>query len=97
MARFTKNHWSTEQARLYFTRLRRGFTLLAVNPEMGFGLDALVPNVRVFTLASHCMVYRTAGKKRIEIIRILHKNRDLQGFMSEWSRFYRPDENDFMT
>ena len=84
IAEYTKKHWGRTQRNLYTKQFDDGFHLLAETPSVGKKCDYIKVGYRKFPQGSHIIFYREATKSKITIIRILHKNMDVE------SKFVHP-------
>lgn len=78
IARFTLNSWGREQRNFYLKQLDEAFHALADSPTLGMPCDYIKPGYRKFPQGSHVVYYRSGSETDIEIIRVLHKNMDLE-------------------
>lgn len=69
-------------ARRQLEMLYDKFTLLASQPLLGQSCEKFGPGLRVFPAGSYVIFYRPI-KRRIEVQRVLHGSRDIDGLMSE--------------
>jgi len=78
MARFTEKRWGRDQRFLYIKQFDDAFHLLAKSPALGKQCDFIKEGYRKFPQGSHILFYREASKSKIIIIRVLHKNMDVE-------------------
>ena len=78
IARFTEKRWGREQRFLYIKQFDDVFHLLAETPSVGKQCDFIKEGYRRFPQSSHIIFYREGKKSKIIIIRILHKNMDVE-------------------
>jgi len=78
IAKFTEKRWGREQRNLYTKQFDDGFHLLAESPSFGRPCDYIKDGYRKFPQGSHIVFYREGAKSKITIIRILHKNMDVE-------------------
>lgn len=77
IARYTTEHWGTEQAEKYLTALRSDIQSLASFPRRHPAYASKNGNVHKMPSGHHFVLYRlTAG--RAEIARVLHARMDVQ-------------------
>ena len=73
---YTFNHWSIEQADSYYHHLVAVFNGLASGTKKGRPVDVL-PHFKKYKQGSH-VVYFLENGDYVDIIRILHKNQDVE-------------------
>ena len=78
----TGERWGKEQRNLYIKQLDDAFRLLARNPEAGKNCDDIKSGYRKFPQGSHVIFYRNGTDCVVEIVRILHKNMDVDSAMT---------------
>ncbi|EGN74287.1 plasmid stabilization system protein [Idiomarina sp. A28L] len=78
IAIFTEERWGIEQRNLYLKQFDNAFHMLARTPLAGKACDYIENNYRKFPQGSHIIFYRKSNKQGIEIVRILHKNMDVE-------------------
>jgi len=78
IARFTEKRWGRDQRLLYIKQFDDVFHLLAEAPALGKKCDYIKTGYRKFPQGSHILFYREVSKSKIIIIRILHKNMDVE-------------------
>ncbi len=78
IAVFTEERWGKEQRNLYIKQFDEAFHLLANAPLAGKACDYIKDGYRKFPQGSHIIFYKDDNKKKIEIVRILHKNMDVE-------------------
>ena len=78
IARFTEKRWGRDQRFLYVKQFDDVFHLLAETPSVGKKCDYIKKGYRKFPQSSHIIFYRESKKSKIIIIRILHKNMDVE-------------------
>jgi toxin ParE1/3/4 len=66
-----------EQRISYLKQFDESFWLLAENPDIGKTCDEIRDGYRKFPQGSHVIFYQQIGSQNIQIIRILHKNMDV--------------------
>ncbi len=84
IAKYTEKCWGRDQRNLYIKQFDDGFHLLAESPSVGKECDYIKVGYRKFPQGSHIIFYREGKKSKITIIRILHKNMDIE------SKFVNP-------
>ncbi|MCF6263288.1 MAG: type II toxin-antitoxin system RelE/ParE family toxin [Xanthomonadales bacterium] len=84
IARFTEKRWGRDQRFLYIKQFDDAFHLLSKNPSLGKDCEYIKNGYRKFPQSSHIIFYCKDGKNKIIIIRILHKNMDVE------SKFLHP-------
>ena len=78
IAKYTEKHWGRDQRYLYAKQFDDVFHLLAENPSVGKPCDYIKVGYKKFPQSSHMIFYRKGMKSKITIIRILHKNMDIE-------------------
>jgi toxin ParE1/3/4 len=78
VAIFTEERWGKEQRNLYIKQFDDGFHLLAKTPLAGKACDHIKNGYRKSPQGSHIIFYKNDTKEKIEIVRILHKNMDVE-------------------
>lgn len=81
---YTIKNWSLEQADIYVRSLLSEMERLAANPRRGRDRSDLRANYKCFQVKSHLIFYQTIARtKEIEIIRILHKQMDIENRLGD--------------
>ena len=83
IALFTEKRWNRNQRFLYMKQFHDVFGFLAENPFAGKSCDSIKPGYRKFPQGSHIVFYRDGTNSRITIIRVLHKNMDVEAQLSD--------------
>jgi toxin ParE1/3/4 len=78
IAKFTEKRWGRNQRYLYMKQFDDVFHFLADNPSLGKKCDHIKLGYKTFPQGSHIIFYRDGTKSKITIIRILHKNMDVE-------------------
>lgn len=78
IAKHTENRWGRDQRNLYAKQIDDCFNLLAKTPFVGKQCDFIKAGYRKFPYGSHIIFYREGMESKILIIRILHKNIDIE-------------------
>jgi len=78
IAKYTEKKWGRIQRNLYIKQLNDSFHLLAENSLAGRECSYIRKGYRKFPQGSHIIFYTSAVKSKIRIIRILHKNMDIE-------------------
>ena len=78
IARFTEKRWGRDQRFLYIKQFDDAFHLLTETLSLGKQCNYIKVGYRKFPQGSHILFYRKASKNKIIIIRILHKNMDIE-------------------
>lgn len=78
IARFTEKRWGRDQRFLYIKQFDDVFHLLAKSPSVGKKCDYIKKGYRKIPQSSHLIFYREDGYIKIIVIRILHKNMDVE-------------------
>ncbi len=82
IARFTEKRWGRDQRFLYIKQFDEAFHLLSKNPSVGKQCEYIKKGYRKFPQGSHIIFYREDDKSKMLIIRILHKNMDVESRFS---------------
>jgi toxin ParE1/3/4 len=77
IARFTEKCWGRDQRFLYIKQFDDVFRLLSKNISLGKHCEYIKKGYRKFPQSSHIIFYREENSK-IVIVRILHKNMDVE-------------------
>jgi len=77
IAKFTEKCWGREQRCIYIKQFDDTFHVLSDTPEIGNNCDYIKENYQKFPQGSHTIFYRIVSPKKIQIIRVLHKNMDV--------------------
>ncbi len=78
IAKYTKKRWGRDQRNLYTRQFDDAFHLLAESASVGKQCDYIKDGYRKFPQGSHIIFYREGAKSKVTIIRILHKNMDIE-------------------
>lgn len=78
IAIFTEECWGKDQRNLYIKQFDDAFHMLANAPLAGKACDDIKNGYRKFPQGSHIIFYKDGNDQRIEIVRILHKNVDIE-------------------
>jgi len=77
IALYTQNRWGREQRNLYIKQFDESFILLSNAPQLGKACDDIKAKYRKFPQGSHIIFYKEADVSEMLVIRILHKNMDI--------------------
>ena len=77
IARFTEKRWGRSQRNIYLKQFDDAFQVLADNPSIGKACDFIKSGYRKFPQGSHVIFYKPGAHNNVDIIRILHKNMDV--------------------
>jgi len=77
IARFTEARWGRGQRNHYLKGLDKTFRLLADSPNLGNSCDYIASDLRKHPFQSHVIFYDTLSEEEIQIVRVLHKNMDV--------------------
>ena len=78
IGRFTQKKWGATKRNSYLKQLDDCFKQISENPELGLAVDFIAENYRKFPQGSHIIFYRLSDSNVVEIIRVLHKNMDVE-------------------
>ena len=78
IAIYTEKRWGRDQRYLYAKQLDDVFHFLAETPSIGKKCDYIKLGYRKYPQGSHIIFFRENAKEKITIIRILHKNMDIE-------------------
>lgn len=79
---FTASNWSVSEANRYYQLIIDEINHICSHPETGRTVDTIRKGYRVTKVKSHLIFYR-ASAERIEIIRILHEQMDIDSRLTE--------------
>lgn len=74
---YTVARWGAEQAEKYLRQLADAMSYVAADPERGRACDEVRAGYRKYAVGAHVVFYRET-RKRVEVVRILHKRMDFQ-------------------
>ncbi len=77
IARYTFRQWGKAQRNLYLQKLDESFHTLAKHPDSDSPCNHVRTDYRKFPQGSHIIYYRIQQKGGVSIVRILHKNMDV--------------------
>jgi toxin ParE1/3/4 len=81
---YTAETWSMEQADRYYNAIFDEIEYLAENPTSGKDCSHIRKKYRSSKVKAHLIFYRPTNKKdRIEIIRVLHEQMDIENRLNE--------------
>jgi toxin ParE1/3/4 len=78
IARYTDQNWGRQQRNLYLKQMDGTFRALSRRPALGVACDYIKPGYRKFPQGGHVIYYREGTIAKIEVIRVLHKNMDVE-------------------
>jgi toxin ParE1/3/4 len=78
IAIYTEERWGKEQRDLYVRQLDDAFHMLGNAPLAGKTCDYIKTGYRKYPHGSHIIFYKSGKTEKIEIVRILHKNMDVE-------------------
>jgi len=78
IARYTEKRWGRAQRYLYAKQFDDVFHFHAETPSVGKKCEYIKIGYRKFPQGSHIIFYRETTKNKITVIRILHKNMDVE-------------------
>ena len=73
---YIKEQWSKEQANNYYKLLYSEILRLAEFPHLGKQCSYIVEGMRYSIIKSHFIFYSITSSGSIDVIRVLHENRD---------------------
>ena len=76
IARYTRETWGRQRARLYREELELGIQKLALSPLMGRVRADVAPSARSFPVARHVAFY-VESEGGITVLRLLHPSMDV--------------------
>jgi len=80
---YTFNKWSVEQADRYHKLIIGEIEYIADNFELSRKLDYVRQGYRMTKVKSHLIFFKKSGDDKIEIIRILHQNMEIENRLKE--------------
>ncbi|WP_419812689.1 type II toxin-antitoxin system RelE/ParE family toxin [Bacterioplanoides sp.] len=78
IAEYSLRQWGKKQQRAYIGELFDAFGRLAETPQIAAGIDNVRSGYKKFPQGSHIIFFRITGTTDIEVIRVLHKNMDIE-------------------
>ncbi|WP_421889453.1 type II toxin-antitoxin system RelE/ParE family toxin [Marinoscillum sp.] len=75
---YTFDHWSEQQADVYYQQLVNGFELITSNQNIGRNYDGVIKDLYGFKVNRHIIFYRVITKELVEVTRILHEQMELK-------------------
>lgn len=82
IAIYTEERWGRDQRNLYIKQLDDAFRLLAGTPLAGKDCTDIKCGYRKFPQGSHIIFYRSGSNRVIEIVRLVHKNMDVESTLT---------------
>ena len=79
--KYTRYKWTKEQADRYYSLLIDEIQFLQHNYHVGKSVEYIRPGYRVSFVKSHIIFYKMADERKLEIIRILHKNVNIDNWL----------------
>lgn len=83
IAVYTEKKWGREKRYLYIKQFDDELYFLAESPSIGKKCDHIKMGYKKYPQGSHIIFYREDTKSNIVIIRILHKNMDVESKLLE--------------
>lgn len=83
IANFTEKRWGKTQRNFYIKQFDDAFHVLADTPTLGKTCDYIKSGYQKFPQGSHIIFYKVISSQEITIIRILHKNMDVESNLNE--------------
>ncbi|MCL6415579.1 type II toxin-antitoxin system RelE/ParE family toxin [Aestuariirhabdus sp. Z084] len=77
IAKFSEQHWGYKQRTIYIKQFDDSFHMLSETPSAGKDCNYIKAGYRKFPQGSHIIFYRELSNKSIQIVRILHKQMDV--------------------
>ena len=77
IAKYTEEQWGREQRNFYLKQLDSRFQKIAKNPLAGKPCDYITQGYRKLPEGSHVIYYANISDEHVDIIRILHKQMDV--------------------
>ncbi len=81
IAIYTDERWGKEQRNSYLRQLDHRFHKIAENPSIGKPCDHIRPGYRKAAEGSHVIFYKIHQSDDVDIIRILHRNSDVENHL----------------
>ncbi|MBP1672836.1 MAG: type toxin-antitoxin system RelE/ParE family toxin [Bacteroidetes bacterium] len=79
---YTLKNWSIEQADRYYNLIFDEIEYVAAFPLSGRDFSIIRKNYRYTKVESHIIFYKYFKNKEIEVVRILHKNMEIEQIFS---------------
>ncbi|MEM8764176.1 MAG: type II toxin-antitoxin system RelE/ParE family toxin [Bacteroidota bacterium] len=80
---YTSNRWSEKQADKYYATLVSCLGDIGENPNIGKVYDGINKDLLALKSGKHFIFYEPISKDRVEIVRILHAQRDIRNRITE--------------
>jgi toxin ParE1/3/4 len=80
---YTFENWSLEQADRYFNLILDEIEFIAKHAESGKSVDYIKTGYRTSLVKSHIIFYKKSSGNKVEIIRVLHQNMDIENRIDE--------------
>ena len=77
IAQFTQENWGVEQRRVYLAQINDKVNMLTTTPHIGVALPGDEQRYRTLRVGSHRVLFRHIDN-RLEILRVLHSNMDIE-------------------
>jgi len=77
IAIYMEAKWGVNQRNLYIKQLDDAFHLLGRKPTLGKPCDEIKTGYRKFPQGMHVIFYKSGTNTKIEVVRILHKQMDV--------------------
>ena len=74
---YTKREWGVRQRNIYLNEIDHTFKMLSQQPELGIACSYIRKGYYKFPINSHVIFYKLLVKNKLIIVRILHKNMDI--------------------
>src|SRR3990167_7419228 len=81
IAIYTDERWGKEQRNSYLRQLDNRFHKIAENPNIGKPCDYIKPGYKKAVEGSHIIFYKVTQSGSADIIRILHRNADVENYL----------------
>lgn len=75
---YTYNNWTLEQADRYYEAIINEINFISNHHKIGKSVDYIKKDYRVAEVKSHLIFYKINKQKILIVIRILHKNMDIE-------------------
>ena len=81
---YTAENWSLEQADRYYNLTFDEIEYISENFEVGRNIGRIRKDYRFSKVKSHLIFYKKSQSGKIEIIRILHENMNIENRLNEY-------------
>jgi toxin ParE1/3/4 len=80
---YTLENWSVEQADRYYNLIFEEKEFICKNFNAGKSIEYIRKGYRYSIVKSHLIFYKKSNSNKIEIIRVLHQNMDIENRLND--------------